>query len=172
MTRPFTRLALLAAMAVGLAHAQPTTIEYWHISSATFGAQAVEQIVETFNEQNPDVQVVDRFHEGSYAGLLPNLQAAIASGHAPAVAQTEYNFGTFARSGLPHTALDALADVDGYQAYLGSFTDGLLGLGQDAEGTQHAIPLAISIRSCTTSLTSSSRRAWTPMIHLPPGPSP
>ncbi len=139
---------LLALALLGYSHAQetPVTIEYWHINSATFGAQAVAQAIEAFHEQHPDIRVIERFQEGSYGGLLTNLQAAIAAGNPPAVAQIGYNFRLFAINELPHTTIDSFAAVDeGYQEYIDGFIPGILGLGQDAAGTQHAIPFAISV---------------------------
>lgn len=145
MTRLLVGLTLTITLLLGLAAAQDATVEYWHINSATFGAQAVEQAVEAFHAQNPDIEVVDRFQEGSYGGLLTNLQASIAGQDPPSLAQIGYNFRTFAMNELPHTPIDGFSEQDGYQAYLESFVDGVLTLGQDAEGTQHAIPFAISI---------------------------
>jgi multiple sugar transport system substrate-binding protein len=49
--------------------------------------------------------VIERFQEGSYGGLLTNLQAAIAAGRPPAVAQIGYNFRLFAFNELPHVPI-------------------------------------------------------------------
>ena len=137
-------VTLVAALLVSVASAQ-TTIEYWHINSATFGAQAVTQAVAAFEAQNPDVRVVERFQEGSYGGLLTNLQAAIAAGNPPAVAQIGYNFRLFAYNELPHTPVADFADRDDYQAFVDTFVDGVLGLGTDADGVLRAVPFAVSI---------------------------
>jgi multiple sugar transport system substrate-binding protein len=126
--------------------AQPVTIEYWHINSATFGAQAVGEAIAAFEAQNPDVQVVGRFQEGDYGGLLANLQAAIAAGNPPGVAQIGYNFRLFALNELPYTPIASFAASDeGYDDYIDGFIDGVLNLGQDASGEQQAVPLAVSV---------------------------
>lgn len=138
------RMLLTFALALGIAHAQ-TTIEYWHINSATFGAQAVVQAVAAFEAQHPDVKVVERFQEGSYGGLLTNLQASIAAGNPPAIAQIGYNFRLFAFDELPHVPIADFADRADYDMFVDGFIPGVLGLGQDAEGMQRAIPFAISI---------------------------
>jgi multiple sugar transport system substrate-binding protein len=136
---------LLALLVLAWSSAQ-TTIEYWHINSATFGAQAVEQSIAEFEAQNPDIRVVSRFQEGSYGGLLTNLQAALAAGNPPGVAQIGYNFRVFAFDELPYTPVADFAATDpGYDEYIAGFIDGVLGLGQDASGEQQAIPLAVSI---------------------------
>ena len=137
-------ITLVAALLVSVASAQ-TTIEYWHINSATFGAQAVTQAIAAFEAQNPDVRVVERFQEGSYGGLLTNLQAAIAAGNPPAVAQIGYNFRLFAYNELPHTPIAAFSERDDYQAFLDTFVDGVLGLGTDTDGVLRAVPVAVSI---------------------------
>ncbi len=137
-------VTILAALLLGVASAQ-TTIEYWHINSATFGAQAVTQAIAAFEAQNPDVKVVERFQEGSYGGLLTNLQAAIAAGRPPAVAQIGYNFRLFAFDELPHTPVSAFSDRDDYDAFVDTFIDGMLRLGTDADGTLRAVPFAVSV---------------------------
>jgi len=124
----------------------PVTIEYWHINSATFGGQAIKQIVECFHEIEPNIEVLERFQEGSYGGVLNNLQAALVAGNPPAVAQIGYNFRQFAFSELPHKPIEDFKTVDvEYNEVLDRFIDGIVGLGQDEEGIQRAIPLAISV---------------------------
>ncbi|MEX2536107.1 MAG: ABC transporter substrate-binding protein [Trueperaceae bacterium] len=145
MPRLYALLTLTVTLLLGYGLAQQTTVEYWHINSATFGAQAVDEAIEAFHAEHPDIQVVERFQEGSYGGLLTNLQAAIAGGNPPAIAQIGYNFRNFAIEELPHAPIDQFSGQEGYQEYIDGFVDGVLGLGQDSDGAQHAIPLAISI---------------------------
>lgn len=122
------------------------TIEYWHINSATLGAKAVEESIARFEELNPHIKVIGRFQEGDYGGLLNNLQTAIAAGNPPAVAQVGYNFRLFAFEQLPHKPIADFAAIDPeYDDFINSFTDGIVELGQDADGLQRAIPLAISV---------------------------
>jgi multiple sugar transport system substrate-binding protein len=138
-------VAACAALSLGAARAEPVTIEYWHINSATFGAGAVAKSIAAFQAEHPEITVVDRFQEGDYGGVINNLQAAIAAGNPPAVAQIGYNFRLFALDELPHAPIAELgADDPGYGNYLAGFADGILGVGQAADGTQHAVPYAIS----------------------------
>ncbi len=137
-------LALVVAALIATAHAQ-VTIEYWHINSATFGAQAVTQAIAAFQAEHPEVRVVERFQEGSYGGLLTNLQAAIAAGRPPAVAQIGYNFRLFAFDELPHVPVEAFSDRDDYAAFVDGFIPGMLRLGSDDAGVLRAVPFAVSV---------------------------
>lgn len=143
----FSAMLVVCVLAVAPALAQKqVTIEYWHINSATLGAKAVEQSIARFEELNPHIKVLGRFQEGDYGGLLNNLQAALAAGNPPAVAQIGYNFRSFAFNELPHKPISDLAAIDsGYENYMNTFVPGITGLGQDAKGVQRAIPLAISV---------------------------
>ncbi len=123
----------------------PVTIEYWHINSATFGEQAVINSVERFHELHPDIRVEQRFQQGSYGGLLQNLQAAIAAGNPPAVTQIGYNNRLFAFTELPHTPIEQFSDDPEYDEFVGGFIDGLVGLGQGPDGVQRAVPYALSV---------------------------
>lgn len=78
-----------------------TTIEYWHVNSENFGGQTVRDLVQKFNEQHPDIKVVEKFQPNMYLGLMQNLQAALAGGHPPAVAQIGYNYLDYATANLP-----------------------------------------------------------------------
>lgn len=139
-------IGALVLAATALSQTTPVTIEYWHINSATFGAQAVNQAIETFHREHPNIRVVERFQPGSYGGLLNNLQAAIAAGNPPAVAQIGYNFRLFGFTELPHKPISEFATEDpGYRAFIDGFIPGMLDLGTDSAGTIRAIPFAISV---------------------------
>lgn len=150
MTRHIVHLAVLALVVLGVpavpSAQEPVTIEYWHINSATFGAEAVKQSIAAFQAQARGVQVVDRFQEGSYGGLLNRLQASLAARKPPAVAQIGYNFRLFALNELPHKPLADSAGADpGYTAWIEGFDPSVLKLAQDASGRQRAVPYAISV---------------------------
>lgn len=139
-------LVLIIGAALPALAEEVITIEYWHINSATLGAKAVEQSIARFEELNPNIKVIGRFQEGDYGGLLNNLQTAMAAGNPPAVAQVGYNFRLFAFEQLPHKAISDFATIDPqYYDFMNSFVDGIAELGQDADGLQRAIPLAISV---------------------------
>lgn len=121
------------------------SIEYWNINSADFGEQAVLNSIEEFQADNPSIRVLHRYQAGSYGGLLENLQAAIAAGSPPAIAQIGYNNRLFAMNELPHVPIEEFSDVEGYDDFIDGFIDGMLGLVQDSDGVQRGVPYALSV---------------------------
>lgn len=137
---------LIAAFSLGVQAQDKVTIEYWHINAEHFGADAVKEQIKLFEELNPGITVIDRFQEGSYGGVLNNLQRDLAVGDPPAVAQIGYNFRVLAMNELPHKPIEDFRDIDpDYNNFVEGFIEGVLNLGQDAEGYQRAMPLAISV---------------------------
>ncbi len=144
----FIFLITLVMIAVNFSvQAQETvTIEYWHINAEHFGAEAVKEQVNLFEELNPNIKVIDQFQEGSYGGVLNNLQRDLAGGDPPAIAQIGYNFRLLAINELPHKPIEDFKDIDpNYNDFIDGYIEGVLNLGQDSEGNQRAIPLAISV---------------------------
>lgn len=135
--RPLAAAWVLLALVVGTGHGparaqEPASIEYWHINSATFGADAVKQSVAAFEAG-----------QRSYGGLLNKLRAALAARKPPAVAQMGYNFRLFALAELPHTPLaDFARDDPGYARWIEGFDPSVLKLGQDraARGARGIMP--------------------------------
>lgn len=148
LSRRLFSIVVVAALVfglVGVVGAETINIEYWHINSATFGGPAIKESVEAFENLFPNIKVTDRFQQGDYGGLLNNLQAALAANNPPAVAQIGYNYRLFAFDEVPHTPISHFQDDPAYEEYIASFVDGILGLGQDDDGVQRAIPLAVSV---------------------------
>ena len=144
LTVPFAML--FAGGAAEKTDSDRVTIEYWHINSATFGEKAVTQLVDEFHRLHPEIEVISRFQQGSYGGLLQNLQAALAAGNPPAVAQIGYNNRLFAFTQLPHTPIESFAETDAdYEAFIGGFVDGLADLGRAPNGVLSAVPYALSV---------------------------
>ncbi|AKX94267.1 ABC transporter substrate-binding protein [Neomoorella thermoacetica] len=121
-----------------------TTIEYWHVNSENFGGQTVRDLVQKFNEQHPDIKVVEKFQPNMYLGLMQNLQAALAGGHPPAVAQIGYNYLDYATANLPHLPVEDAAkkDPEG-QAFLNNYLPNILNLGR-VNGKLEGMPYSIS----------------------------
>ena len=69
-----------------------TTIEYWHVNAETQGGTTVEELVNKFNEEHDDIQVVARFNPDMYKGLMQNLQAEQAAGKTPDIVQVGWAF--------------------------------------------------------------------------------
>lgn len=66
----------------------PVKISFWHAMNTEQGAQGktLLELIDRFHKENPDV-VVDQVYQGSYSQLNQKLQAALAAGAAPTIAQ-------------------------------------------------------------------------------------
>ncbi|MBE3562252.1 MAG: ABC transporter substrate-binding protein [Hydrogenibacillus schlegelii] len=119
-------------------------IEYWHVNSENFGGPAVRELVERFNRQHDDIQVVEKFQPNMYLGLMQNLQTALAAGQPPAVAQIGYNFLRYAVENFPHLSIEEAAsrDPEG-QLFLADFLPNILDLGR-VDGKLEGMPYSIS----------------------------
>lgn len=119
-------------------------IEYWHINSQSFGGAAVAELIKMFNEKNPDIKVTEKFHPNVYTGLMQNLQAALAAGNPPAVAQIGYNYVEYAANSFPYLSIeDALKLDPADKDYLKSFLPNVLALSQ-VNGKQVGLPYSLS----------------------------
>lgn len=99
---------LVAAVAPVAAQDDVTTITFWHAMSGS-RADVVQQIVDAFNEANPDVQVIAEF-TGSYAETLTKALAAYQAGDPPNIVQV-YEVGT--RTMLDSGAIIPIMEVSG-----------------------------------------------------------
>jgi len=97
-----------AAVAPVAAQDEPTTITFWHAMSGS-RADVVQQLVDGFNEANPDVQVVPEF-TGSYAETVTKALAAYQAGEPPNIVQV-YEVGT--RTMLDSGAIVPIMEVSG-----------------------------------------------------------
>ena len=119
-------------------------IEYWHINSQSFGGPAVAELIKMFNEKNPDIKVTEKFHPNVYTGLMQNLQAALAAGSPPAVAQIGYNYVEYASNSFPFLSIDDASKLDpADKDYLKSFFPNVLSLAQ-VKGKQVGLPYSVS----------------------------
>lgn len=145
------RRRFIAATAVGLLTApgaacareseptpgNPVTIEYWHINTEAFGAKAVNELVNKFNESHPTVSVEAKFHDG-YDKLTAALQSAVAAGKAPDVAQIGYSRSQYIAENFPYVSMSDLhIPTNGY-------VPNILSLGQ-IDGKQVALPYGLSV---------------------------
>lgn len=119
-------------------------IEYWHINNQSFGGPAVAELIKMFNEKNSDIKVTEKFHPNVYTGLMQNLQAALAAGNPPAVAQIGYNYVEYAANSFPFLNIDDAAKLDPTDKdYLKSFFPNVLALAQ-VKGKQVGLPYSVS----------------------------
>lgn len=122
-------------------NAEVVRIEYWHTNNESFGGPAVKELVSKFNDAHPNIMVVDKFQAGSYAGLVQNLQAAIAAKKPPAVTQIGYNMTNYVAENVPHaTAADLTKDQPGFFT---TYYPNVLKLGQ-YKSKQIGFPYALS----------------------------
>lgn len=121
----------------------PVEITYWHINSDTFGGPATTEIVNRFQEANPEIRVNHVFQQNSYTGLLENLQASLAAGSPPDVAQIGYLYLDYVYSNLPYVAPETMIEAYGSDDFLSGFADNIIKLGT-TRGQQMGIPFAVS----------------------------
>lgn len=116
-------LTLLVAMALpGLVTAQDQTqITFWHAMSGS-RAEVVQEIVDSFNEANPDVNLVAEF-TGSYAETLTKALTAYSAGEAPNIVQV-YEVGT--RTMLDSGAIVPVMEVSGGELDQSQFVEPIL----------------------------------------------
>jgi len=118
----------------GAAPGKETIIEYWHVNSENFGGPTVRELVRIFNEQHQDIKVVEKFQPNMYLGLMQNLQASLAAGKPPAVAQIGYNFLEYATANLPYLPVEEAAQRDpGGQTFFSNYLPNILDLGRVKE---------------------------------------
>lgn len=97
-------------------------IEFWHCMGSSNG-ELIEQITEAFNESQDKIYV-KTVQQGSYTEASTKMQAALAAGEAPVVAQMEIgSLGVFADSGQ---LVDLQKYVDAEDFDLDDFMPGLL----------------------------------------------
>lgn len=125
---------------------KPVQIEYWHVASETFGGGAIKELIKEFNEQNKDIQVIEKFNPDMYKGLTQNLQVSIASKKYPAIVQMGYSYLNYAKDNFEYTAAQDV--INKYFPEDRDFLDknflpNILELGQ-VDGEQVGIPYSIS----------------------------
>ena len=118
------------AVSQGLAQ-QPLTIQYWNINTEAFGGPAVKELIANFERQNPGIKVEARSQQG-YTGLLQNVQAAIAAGTPPEVAQVGYLYTNYVAENLPYQDIRKLA-AQYNDKHLDVFAKNVLELGRVGE---------------------------------------
>lgn len=142
MKRWATLLGVLASGLLGAtALSQNVTIQYWHINTESFGLPAVRELIAEFQKRNPNIRVEERFQPNSYTGLLQNLQASLAAGNPPDVAQIGYLYTNYVAENFPYVPLSELQTKFGGD--LSGFPANVMALGQ-VGGVQLGMPYALS----------------------------
>ncbi|MFO8033592.1 MAG: ABC transporter substrate-binding protein [Candidatus Bipolaricaulota bacterium] len=100
----FCAVMLAGLLALGVAGFGQVEITFWHAMGVGH-APALEQLVQDFMGENPEV-TVDLVYQGGYGDLSTKLLSAVAAGTPPTMAQQYENWTT--------QWVDALADLDQY----------------------------------------------------------
>lgn len=87
--RKFAGLVVGLVMFAGLASAQ-TTITYWQYSLAN-KVEAMDRLIEIFEEQNPDIRVIHE-HSAAYDTYIVQAPVALSAGEGPDVVQLFYGW--------------------------------------------------------------------------------
>lgn len=124
-----------------------TTIEYWHVNAETQGGTTVEELVNKFNEEHDDIEVVARFNPDMYKGLMQNLQAEQAAGSTPDVVQVGWAFLEYFSNNFeyvsPQAAIDQY-DTENKTFLTDNFLPNVLDLAVNNNGDQVGIPYSLS----------------------------
>ena len=97
-------------------------IEFWHCMGSSNG-ELIQEIANSFNESQDKI-FVKAVHQGSYTDAGTKMQAALAAGEAPVLAQMEIGMlGIFADAEAL-VDLQKFVDAEGYD--IGDFMPGLL----------------------------------------------
>jgi multiple sugar transport system substrate-binding protein len=123
-------------------------IEYWHVNAESFGGPSVKQLVEQFNKENPDIEVVEKYNPDMYKGLTQNLQAAMASGKNPDVVQMGYSYLNYAGENLKYASIpDIITKLSPEDnTYLqDNFLPNVLALATTDDGKQIGLPYSVSV---------------------------
>jgi multiple sugar transport system substrate-binding protein len=123
-------------------------IEYWHVNAESFGGPSVKQLVEQFNKENPDIEVVEKYNPDMYKGLTQNLQAAMASGKNPDVVQMGYSYLNYAGENLKYASIpDIITKLSPEDnTYLqDNFLPNVLALATTDDGNQIGLPYSVSV---------------------------
>ncbi len=121
-------------------------IEYWHVASESFGGGTIKELIKEFNEQNSDIEVIEKFNPDMYKGLTQNLQVAVASKKYPAIVQMGYSYLNYAKDNFDYvTAQDVVNEYfpEDKDYFNKNFLPNVLELGQ-VDGVQVGIPYSIS----------------------------
>lgn len=118
-------------------------IEYWHINTESFGGPTTRDLVARFQEQNPDITITERFQDGSYSGLLENLQTSLASGQPPDVAQIGYPYMNYVAENFPYASVEDLVQDYGDNGLYDGIPENILELGR-VGGRQVGMPYSVS----------------------------
>lgn len=123
-------------------------IEYWHMNADTQGGQTVASLVEAFNNSQDEIHVTAVFNEGSYPGIMQNMQTTMAGGQHPDVVQIGYQYLDYFSNNFPYTDPISLIGENGLEEDANfleeKFAENVVALGMNAAGELVGFPYAVS----------------------------
>ena len=138
--------ALAACGSSGSGSSKTVTIDYWHQFSAAYGGAAMEGLITTFNEQNPDIRVVSSYKDAA-TQPLQLLQPAFVAGATPPDVAAIY-FGSellgFVANKFPYISVDQLVQKFAGKDFLAKMPANMLQAAQ-VGSTQVGLPLYAAV---------------------------
>ena len=121
----FTALSGLAFAQMAEAITEPVTISFYNynLATASAGADATRELIAEFEKQNPDIKVETVGVPSNE--IITRLQADMAAGIQPDVAQLVFRDLIYISTDLGANALEDMAGAEGYAA----LTDGMIDRG-------------------------------------------
>lgn len=113
-------------------------IEFLHMHTG----DVVEKLVEKYHQSQDNVRVKATFTEGSYEGIVEEVQMRATTGDFPDVITNGHVYTRFAIDTLPVVPLQSFMDEESYDT--SDFFPKMLTLGQSDEGEQYGMPFAVS----------------------------
>ncbi len=120
---------------------EPITLSFLHVFSGPRG-EAMDKIVQGFNESQDRITVIHESVPGWYPGLLEQLQTLAVAKQLPDLAIMGLSSHNFMQEGLGAVNMQPYIDADQFD--LSGIFPQMLSLGQNANGDQAALPFAVS----------------------------
>lgn len=119
----------------------PVTISFLHIFGGGQG-KVVDSLVQKFNASQSSVVVKASRVPGWYSGLLEKLQVLAAADQLPATALAGFSYTSFMNNSMPVVPVSGLIGSDTFST--SDYFPKMLALGQNRDGSQIALPFAVS----------------------------
>ena len=125
----------------GVAPDEPIVLSFLHVFSGPRG-EAMDLIVQGFNDSQDRIIVEHEHVPGWYGGLLEQLQTLAVANQTPDLTIMGLSGHNFLMEGLGAVSMASYIEQDNFD--LDDFFPQMLSLGFDADGNQFALPFAIS----------------------------
>lgn len=121
MVRARLLASLLVMLAVGAGFAK-TQVTLWHMEQPPYRVQRIQQLIDEFNTQNPDIQIVQQVQ--NWDDVTPKALAAIQAGAQPDILFTIPGFTvTIKETGVVQPVTDFVQQMQQQHGFLTAGTD-------------------------------------------------